>query len=122
MKSFVITLGIFFLMLAIIMGNAVYINKTVLQFIDSLQILDLMPPKERQIKLVALQIQWKKEKNIIQASVSHTKIDTVSDLLDALIVYNEYQKPDEYKKTAALLRNAFEELRLLEEISAANIL
>lgn len=122
MKSFVITLGIFFLMLAIIMGNAVYINKTVLQFIDSLQILDLMPPKERQIKLVALQIQWKKEKNIIQASVSHTKIDTVSDLLDSLIIYNEYQKPDEYKKTAALLRNAFEELRLLEEISAANIL
>ena len=121
MKTAALTLTIFLLALAIITANALYIEKTVGHFIDNIEKLEPLEHGQRFSKLQTLETQWNKEKNIIQISVCHTKIDTVSDLLASLIVYEEYGNRQEYQKTAKLLCNAFEELRLLEELSITNI-
>ena len=109
-------------MLAIITANALYIDKTVDNFIDTIQRLEFLDSDLRFLELQAISAQWNKEKDIIQASVSHTKIDTVSDLLASLIIYEEYGDRTEYQKTALLLCNAFEELRMLEKLNVTNIL
>lgn len=122
MKAVALTLALFFLMLAIITANALYIDKTVDNFIDTIQRLEFLDSDLRFLELQAISAQWNKEKDIIQASVSHTKIDTVSDLLASLIIYEEYGDRTEYQKTALLLCNAFEELRMLEKLNVTNIL
>ena len=109
-------------MLAVITTNALYVDKTVDSFVDSIRRLEILDSDLRASELQAITLQWNKEKSIIQASVSHTKIDTVSDLLASLTIYEEYNNQTEYKKTALLLCNAFEELRLLEKINVTNIL
>ncbi len=121
MKSFAFACLIFLLMIAAIISNAIYINQTVDDFIVTLQFVDSSDNVDSHIKLEGLQIKWEKEKKYIQASVSHKKIDTVSDLLTSLLIYNKHGNPEEYERTAELLRIAFEELRLLEDFSAANI-
>ena len=121
MKAFALTLVLFALMLAIIAANAVYVDKTVGGFIDNIQRLEVLVPDQRHSELQALLLQWNQQKNIIQGAVSHTKIDTVSDLLASLIIYEEYGNRQEYQKTALLLCNAFEELRLLEKLYVTNI-
>lgn len=121
MKSFAAACMIFIVMLAAIIGNAAYINKTVDDFVVALQFANDGPQEESNIKLQGLKIKWEKEKNYIQASVSHHKIDTVNDLISSLLIYKEHGEKTEYERTAELLRIAFEELRLLEEVSAVNI-
>lgn len=121
MKAVTLTFAIFVLTLTIIISNALYIEKTVGHYIDSIQTMDLLPHDQRLSKLHILEKRWNKEKNIIQTSVCHTKIDTVSDLLSSLIVYEEYRNPQECQRTAKLLCSALEELRLLEELSITNI-
>ena len=122
MKTFTLTLALFLFMLAVITANALYIDKTVEGFIETIHKLELSPTDTRHLELQGLSEQWTRQKNIIQASVSHTKIDTVSDLLSSLIIYEEHQNIEEYKKTALHLCNAFEELRLLEKLYVTNIL
>ncbi|MBO4979869.1 MAG: DUF4363 family protein [Clostridia bacterium] len=72
-------------------------------------------------ELEGVQIKWEKEKKHIQVSISHLKIDTVSNLISSLLIYNEHGEWVEYEKTAALLRAALEEIRQLEKFSAENI-
>lgn len=122
MKSFAITYTLFFLMIAAIIGNAVFVNHSVDDFISTLKAADPENREECLLALDGIQIKWEREKDIFQASVSHTRIDTVSDLLASIAVYASYENHEEYEKTAALLVNAFEELRLLEDLSAVNIL
>ncbi len=121
MKTFVAVSAIFLLMLAVIRGNAVYINRVVDELTVTLQYANSENEIESNTKLQALRIQWEKEKSYIQASVAHKKIDTVSDLITSLLIYKRYGNQEEYEKTAELLRCAFEELRLLENFSAVNI-
>lgn len=122
MKSFAITCGLFLLMIAVIISNAIFVNQSVDDFIGTLNAADPQNREDCLLVLDGIRIKWEKEKNIIQSSVSHTKIDTVSDLLDSIAVYASHENFEEYEKTAALLINAFEELRLLEDLSAVNIL
>ena len=121
MRSFVITCIIFLVMIAAILNNSLYINRTVDELIATIQSTDPSDFEESQIRLSGLQIQWEKEKKYVQGSVSHLKIDTVSDLISSLLIYNKHKNREEYEKTAALLCAALEELRLLEKISADNI-
>ncbi len=121
MKSLATVCIIFFLMIAVIVSNAIYINKAVEEFIVTLQFADFSDDVDSTTKLEGIQVKWEKEKNYIQASVSHEKIDTISDLLTSLLIYKRHENREEYEKTAELLRRAFEELRLLEELSAVNI-
>lgn len=121
MKSLATVCIIFFLMIAVIVSNAIYINKAVEDFIVTLQFADFSDDVDSTTKLEGIQVKWEKEKNYIQASVSHEKIDTISDLLTSLLIYKRHGNREEYEKTAELLRRAFEELRLLEELSAVNI-
>ena len=121
MKSFVAISVIFLLMIAVIANNAVYMNEAVDDFIVTLQFADESEDIDSMTKLEGLQIKWEKEKNYIQASVSHKKIDTINDLLTSLLIYKRHGNREEYEKTAELLRVAFEELRLLEEFSAVSI-
>ena len=109
-------------MLGVITTTALYVDKTVDSFVSAIQRLEFSDTDLRQQELQAITLQWNKEKDIIQASISHTKIDTVTDLLASLIIYEEQGNRTEYKKTALLLCNAFEELRLLEKINVTNIL
>ncbi len=121
MRSFAITCIIFLVMVAAVLNNARYVSQTVDELITTLQLATASEPAERRLQLQGLQLQWEKEKKYIQASISHLKVDIVSDLISSLLIYNEYGNRMEYEKTAALLRAAFEEFRLLEDFSAANI-
>lgn len=121
MRSFLITCSIFLAMIVFVLCNALYINRTVDEFITTLQITVPNGSSESTIRLQKLQNRWEKDKKYVQASVSHLKIDAVSNLISSLLIYNEFENQEEYKKTAALLCAALEELRLLEKFSAENI-
>jgi hypothetical protein len=121
MRSFAITCVIFLVMIVAVLNNALYISRTIDELITTLRFVDVLDPVKSQLQLQGLQTQWEKEKKYIQASVSHLKVDTVSDLISSLLIYNGYGNRVEYEKTAALLRAALEELQLLEEFSAINI-
>lgn len=122
MKSFAATCIIFLVMLIAVFNNSRYISRTVDDLTASLEFIDLTNAKESEVRLDGLKRKWEKEKKYIQGSVSHLKIDTVSDLISSLLIYYKHGNAEEYEKTAALLRAALEELRLLEEFSAENIL
>ena len=119
MKTFIAVSVLFLLMIAVIFGNAVYINKVVDELTVALRYAEFEGKTESNLQ--ALRLQWEKEKIYIQASVTHKKIDTVNELITSLLIYNRYGNREEYEKTAELLRHALEELRLLEEFSAVNI-
>lgn len=120
MKTFVIICLIFLLMIAVMIGNAAYVNRTVEDLISTLHLID-SSASDPTTAIEEMSLKWEKEKTFIQISVPHTKIDTVSDLITSLIIYDRYQNQTEYKKTAKLLNRALEELRLPEKISAVNI-
>ncbi|MBO5305435.1 MAG: DUF4363 family protein [Clostridia bacterium] len=121
MKAFAAVCVFFSLMIAVIVGNAIYINRTVDDFIVTLKYAEFPDGTNAPTDLEGIRIKWEKEKNYIQASVSHDKIDKVSELITSLLIYKRHGHRAEYEKTAELLRVAFEELRLLEELSAVNI-
>ena len=78
-------------MIATIVGNALYVNKTVDGLLGALEAADPSDPEQNARRLQELEALWEKEKKYVQVSVSHQKIDTVSDLLSSLLIYNEYK-------------------------------
>lgn len=121
MRGFFTTVCIFSIILGIILLNKIYLTHTATNFLERANELEEQIPKDiSQIK--SLQEDWDKSKDIMQISVAHKRIDTVTDLMDSLLAYAFLQDEAEYKKTAALLINALEEIRRFEEFSAVNIL
>lgn len=121
MKSILVACALFFLMIATIVGNALYVNKTVDGLLGALEATDPSESEQNARRLQELEALWEKEKKYVQVSVSHQKIDTVSDLLSSLLIYNKHHDLVEYEKTAALLSAAMEELRLPEKLSGENV-
>ncbi len=121
MRSFAITLLLALVMILSVLNNSIYINRVVDEMVTVLAFEEPSASLQSPAKLEGLQIKWEKEKRRIQVSVTHLKIDTVSNLISSLLIYNEHGEWVEYKKTAALLRAALEEIRQLEKFSAENI-
>lgn len=120
MKTCLLTFAVFLVMLGLIIANAVYIQKTVDKLSAKLE--TVVQREERAQPISELLALWKKEKQWVQISVPHTKIDTVTDLLNALTVYAENNDMIEFQKTAALLQTALFELCTLEKPTVFNIL
>lgn len=121
MKGFLATICIFVLVLAIILTNKIYLTNVSTDFLQQAQSLRGNLPHSIN-RIEKLQKDWDNNKDLLQISVSHKRIDTVTDLIDALLCYARMQDETEYKKTAALLVNALEEIKRFEEFSAVNIL
>lgn len=121
MRSFAITLLLVLVMILSVINNSIYINRVVDEMVTVLAYAEPSSSPQTRAELEGVQIKWEKEKKHIQVSISHLKIDTVSNLISSLLIYNEHGEWVEYEKTAALLRAALEEIRQLEKFSAENI-
>lgn len=121
MKGFVATVCIFGIVLGIILTNKSYLTTTSTELLRQAEELREQIPKSVE-PIDLLQEIWEKNKDIMQISVTHKRIDTVTDLIDALRSYALSRDEMEYQKTAVLLINALEEIKRFEEISAVNIL
>ena len=121
MKGFLATVGIFALVLGVIMANKMYLTTTSTALLRQAESLREEMPQDTD-RIDRLQSVWQQNKDIMQISVTHKRIDTVTDLIDALRAYAVSRDEVEYKKTAALLINALEEIKRFEELSAVNIL
>lgn len=121
MKGFMATVCIFALILGVIITNKIYLTTTSTELLRQAESLREEIPKSIG-HIDRLQSDWKQNKDIMQISVTHKRIDTVTDLIDSLRAYAISHDEVEYKKTAALLINALEEIKRFEELSAVNIL
>lgn len=121
MKGFVATVCIFVLILGVILINKIYLTTTSTELLRQAEVLREQIPESIE-SIDHLQSVWEQNKDIMQISVTHKRIDTVTDLIDALGAYALSRNEVEYKKTAALLINALEEIKRFEELSAVNIL
>ena len=121
MRSFAVTLLLVLVMILSVINNSIYINRVVDEMLTVLAYAEPSSSPLTRAELEGVQIKWEKEKKRIQVSISHLKIDTVSNLISSLLIYNEHGEWVEYEKTAALLRAALEEIRQLEKFSAENI-
>ena len=121
MRGFLSTVCIFILVLSAIAFNKIYLTRTSTKLLQLTQTMkDRVPESIETIE--SLYQLWEANKSTIQISVSHKRIDTVTDLIDSLRAYTLSKETAEYQKTAELLINALEEIRRFEEFSAVNIL
>lgn len=121
MKGFIATVCIFVVLSGIILINKSYLTTTSTELLRQAETLREGIP-ENMGDIDRLQAAWERNKDVIQISVTHKRIDTVTDLIDSLRAYALSGDGVEYEKTAALLINALEEIRRFEELSAVNIL
>lgn len=121
MKGFLATVCIFVLILGIILTNKIYLTNASTDLLQQAKDLQESIPNSVD-RIERFQKDWESNKDLLQVSVSHKRIDTVTDLIDALLCYARMQDETEYQKTAVLLVNALEEIKRFEEFSAVNIL
>ena len=123
MRSFWISLILFGVMLAVLIGSMVIVNRVCDRMMDFLAELPLEPGELTVEKVKDFREYWMQRRGWVHPAVNHTELNAVSDLLCSLEVFSDPEEEEaaEYRNMIALLGNAIEELRRLERFSFANI-
>ncbi len=120
MKAFIISAGIFFAMIAMIVFNYIYINSTS----DQLEELaaDISLDKENfEDKLNALEKFWDKNKNTMDFTVNHTLISGIGIKITNIRLFADKHDDFQLKREVSLLIEEIKEMRRLECFSIKNI-
>jgi len=121
MKSFVVTLIIFSLLIAFIIFNYVSMNRYSERLKDMTETLPDIGADDCTEKIGALTEEWQKHRCFISFSTGISSLQNIDDLLDSLLVAKETGNGYEFGKTKALLINAFDDLAQFESFSPEDI-
>lgn len=121
MKSLFISLSLFLAMLGAILWNGQHFAKITRQYESMVREAAYEEPEKSRLILSDLAGRWRKTADVVQITVSHTRVDNITALIDSMLSGLDANDEGEYKKSAALLLNAFAELRLMEEFTFINI-
>ena len=120
MKTFVISLLLFALMIFAIVWNFFYINNTA----DTLLAFANTLPESSAGALEraeALLDFWRKRIDFVGFSVGYTVLDRISEQAISLVTAAKYESDFDYRLAKALLADAVKDMRRLEQFSFGNI-
>ena len=119
MKTFWISLGLFFLLLAGIFWNVHYIHKSEATLSDLVESLE--DTEGREETLCELESFWEKHRNFFGLSVGFRELDHFGEVLVELRWAHDFSSEAEFHHYRALLFDAIEEITRNEKISVGNI-
>lgn len=121
MKTFILSLVLFVMMLTAITINFFYINKVS----DKLYVMTSEAPTagEDGCYTAASQLDdyWQTNHDIVRLSVSFVELNNVSDAIVSMKSYAKSGDVTEYENARQLLLNAIHEMRRLESFKISNI-
>lgn len=122
MKTFYVSIILFFSMVVIIVVNAIYINNVT----NSLQALTLQlsdtSDQHCDIKLKNLSNHWEKNKKIISLSANAIDINKISDYISQLKASAKSEETVDFEIAKQMLINSIERIRHLEKITLSNMI
>ena len=121
MKSFVVTLVIFLLLIAFIIFNYVSVNRYSELLKGMTEALPEIGADDCTEKIGTLTEEWQKHRCFISFSTGVSSLQNIDDLLDSLLVAKETGNSYEFRKAKALLINAFDDLAQFESFSPEDI-
>lgn len=119
MRTFIVSLFIFGVLLAVIFNNFLYTNKTV-EELKSLSD-DIISSTERLEALEILETRWKRCRGRFEISVNHLLTNAVSNRIAGLRIYIENEEHVMILHEIAILKEELSELGRLEALSLENI-
>ena len=123
MRALKISLVLFVLLLALMIGGMIVIQKICNRMEVMLGTLPDLPTEEGWEQAAELREYWHRRRGIVHPAVNHTELNAVTDMTDSLVIYADPDADEavEYRRTRVLLYNAIDELRRLERFSFSNI-
>ena len=121
MKSFVVTLIIFFVLIAFIIFNYAVVNRYSECLRNMTEALPASDAGDCLEKITALSDEWQRHRCFISFSAGISSLQSIDDLLDSLLVACKSGNNYEFEKSKALLINAFEGLAQFESFSPEDI-
>ena len=122
MKSFAVSLVLFFVMISAVIVNFFYINNTANEFYRRMDALPDVGDDGCTEATAELRDFWEERVNYVGLSVSYTITDRLSEQTAALSAAASAKDLYGYRTALALLRDAVGDMRRLEQISIGNIL
>lgn len=121
MKSFIVTLIIFFVLISFIIFNYVLVNRYSECLKEMTETLPASDSGDCVERITALSEEWQKHRCFISFSAGISSLQNIDDMLDSLLVACENRNTFEFEKAKALLVNAFEGLAQFESFSPEDI-
>lgn len=122
MKSFIATLVLLGMMLGGILVNCIYINNVANDMLDAAEELRFLEGEESVLRAIALHEYWQKRVKLVDLSVNYLLIERVNQNLSLVVTCAKAQDHFGYLSALALLIDAIEDMRRLEELSLGGIL
>lgn len=118
MKAFLASTLLFFVLLSLIIGNAVYVHRVSAHIRDELE---SMNPSNREETLAALEAYWQRHRKYVALSVSYRELDHLSELLLSLRACLDANDQEDFELYRKIAIDAADELSRLERFSIENL-
>lgn len=122
MKSFVAVCIIFAIMLACVILNCLYINRTADTLTDMVASLPRADSDDCRDAVEQLDSYWRERHDTVALSVSFVELNRISDVLSTLKSYAASGATSDFECARGLLLNAIRELRRLESFELGSLL
>lgn len=119
MRSFITTLILFAIMIAVIFLNGSYVRQTSLRLEEFVSDDFFEHDPERAIE--SLDEFWQKNSSLISISVGYRELDRISELIIDLKMYFRFGDTNSVIKTRALIADAANDLSRLEKFNLENL-
>ena len=122
MRSFIITLSIFLVLLICIGMNYFFIHNVHDQMMIYSTSLALNPCEENQLIILEAQKYWNSKITLIYLSLSNKDVTEISNCIDAVLASNRCEDEVELNINIEKLKNAVQSIIRLEKFQIDNIL
>lgn len=122
MKGFIITSILFSLLLLTIILNAAFLNSSIQDMKNTVELLTPIPCKDNNEIIDQLIQKWEQKSIWFSLSVSYEDVEELTDMIDSLKATNETQNIEQFTIHTELLLNTLDEIIRLERFSIDNIL
>jgi hypothetical protein len=122
MKSLVISLLLFALLISVIIINAIYINEETLRLIDITTELHLLKGAELEGSLNHLESEWNNFKKVADISCAYTDVNKIDFTIKEMKMRAATNSPEEFEAARQTLIFLLNELSRLEKISCDGLI
>ena len=118
MKSFIFTLIIFSLLIALIATNSFFVRRTLN---DVSALVSSLHTEFQDEELKKLRDIWEKKRDLLSYSIENDELERMNDLIECLFSIDASESPEEFKKYCRLIEDLSDELSGYEQISLGSI-
>ena len=122
MKSLLVTLSLFIILLICIGFNCVFIHETYEKMLEYSNAISIYPGVENQSIILEMKKFWNDKNSIISLSLSYRDIAEISNAMDAVFASNHANDEAELNINIEKLKNAIKSIIRLERFEIDNIL